>query len=117
MPASAGPPGAPPRRNQDAPARVPGFMLRSLRSARLAAGLPILALFALWLGVAELHHDEAGAPCEICKALQATPSSLPDAPPAVGPILVAGERVAPVVLLASAEGHTPLSLGRAPPLL
>ncbi len=92
-------------------------MLRSLRSARLAAGLPVLALFALWLGVAELHHDSAGTPCEICKALQATPSSLPDTPPAIRPMLAAGERVAPVVLLASAEGRTPLPLGRAPPLL
>ncbi len=90
-------------------------MLRSLRSARLAAGLPVLALFTLWLGVAELHHDSAGTPCEICKALQATPSSLPDTPPALGPVRAAGERVTPVVLLASAEGHTPLPFGRAPP--
>ena len=92
-------------------------MLRSLRSARLAAGLPILALFALWLGVAELHHDTAGTPCEICKALQATPSSLPDTPPTIRPMPAAGERLAAVVLRTTAEGHTPLPLGRAPPLL
>jgi hypothetical protein len=92
-------------------------MLRSLRFARLAAGLPILALFSLWLGVADLHHDSPGTPCEICKVLQATPSSLPATPPALQPIRAAAARLAALALPATAEGHTPLPLGRAPPLL